>query len=212
MGYYRVLYDEDNWSNLIDELKRDHNTFTVKDRIGLISDAFTLCHANLMPCQTTMSLMSYLKFEQNWGPISTALRHLEKWRRILKYSECFFMLSEHVKTILSAPLKTLGWNNTGRDELRLLRPEVLLASVLWENTDTIHQTKEYLDNLMNNGTAIPANLKEVVYTGAVLSGEYTYWQFCWQRYTELSGGDTGTHGAVERMQLLRALGKTKDAW
>lgn len=28
MGYYRVLYNEDNWQNLIEELKRDHGTFT----------------------------------------------------------------------------------------------------------------------------------------------------------------------------------------
>lgn len=28
MGYYRVLYNEDNWQNIIDELKRDHGTFS----------------------------------------------------------------------------------------------------------------------------------------------------------------------------------------
>lgn len=52
-------------------------------------------------------------------------------------------------------------------------------------------------------------LLQVVYTGAVLSGEYTYWQYCWDKYTSLQGTP---EGATERMQLLRALGKTKDAW
>lgn len=28
MGYYRVLYNEDNWQNIIEELKRDHGTFS----------------------------------------------------------------------------------------------------------------------------------------------------------------------------------------
>lgn len=50
---------------------------------------------------------------------------------------------------------------------------------------------------------------QVVYTGAVLSGEYTYWQYCWDRYVLLRGTPEGT---TERLQLLRALGKTKDAW
>ena len=50
---------------------------------------------------------------------------------------------------------------------------------------------------------------QVVYTGAVLSGEYTYWKYCWDKYTSLHGSSEGT---AERMQLLRALGKTKDAW
>lgn len=28
MGYYRVLYNEDNWESISEELKRDHGTFT----------------------------------------------------------------------------------------------------------------------------------------------------------------------------------------
>lgn len=118
-------------------------------------------------------------------------------------------------------------------DIRLLRPEVLLASVLWEDTDAISQAKNFLHNFLTNKTTLPANLREVcylshtnlsvnlllnkisnfvfqvIYTGAVLSGEYTYWQYCWERYTSLRGSPEGT---TERMQLLRALGKTKDAW
>lgn len=90
----------------------------IQDRIGLISDSFTLCHANLMPCQITMNLVSYLPKEQNWGPMTTGLRHLEKWRRILKYSECFLMLTEVVKQILSKPVASMGWNNSGKDEVK----------------------------------------------------------------------------------------------
>lgn len=182
--------------------------------------------------------------------MTTGLRHLEKWRRILKYSECFLMLTEVVKQILAKPVIWMGWNNGGRDEIkyseslfadvpnqfnaclassRLLRPEVLLASVLWEETDAINQAKQLLHNFLTNGSVIPANLREVsglssgeeeksrfpsvcsqvVYTGAVLSGEYTFWQYCWDRYITLRGSPEGT---TERLQLLRALGKTKDAW
>lgn len=54
-----------------------------------------------------------------------------------------------------------------------------------------------------------ANLREVAYTGGVLSGEIDLWQHCWDRYISLHGRPDG---AIERMQLLRALGKTKDAW
>lgn len=117
-GYYRVLYDEQNWEDLVRELKLNHERFSAPDRIGLVSDAFTLCHANLMPCQITMELMTYLPKEQNWGPITTGLRHLEKWRRILKYSECFLMLTDAVKTILSKPVTRVGWNNDGKDSVK----------------------------------------------------------------------------------------------
>lgn len=71
-----------------------------------------------MPCQITMELMTYLPKEQNWGPMTTGLRHLEKWRRILKYSECFFMLTDVVKSILSKPVGQMGWNNLGTDSIK----------------------------------------------------------------------------------------------
>lgn len=45
---------------------------------------------------------------------------------------------------------------------RLLRPEVLLASVLWEDTAVITHAKNFLHNfLTNNKTVLPANLREV---------------------------------------------------
>lgn len=71
-----------------------------------------------MPCQITMELMTYLPKEQNWGPMTTGLRHLEKWRRILKYSECFLMLTDVVKSILSKPVSQMGWNNSGKDSIK----------------------------------------------------------------------------------------------
>lgn len=45
---------------------------------------------------------------------------------------------------------------------RLMRPEVLLASVLWEDIDSITKSKNMLNQfLYYNGTAIPPNLREV---------------------------------------------------
>ncbi|GAB0095617.1 Aminopeptidase [Sergentomyia squamirostris] len=208
-GYYRVLYSDQNLINLIDELKKNHRAFTAKDRIGLISDVFTLCHSSLMSCPITMNLITYLPKETNWGPLTTGMRHLEQWRKILKYSECFLMLAEFVRGILTRSIAGLGWKNNGTDSAKLLRPEVLLASVLWEDLDAIKQSKQILHLYLVNGTEIPANLREVIYTGAVLSGEFTYWQYCWDRFNVLLSQNEGHD---ERMELLRALGETKDAW
>uniref|UniRef100_A0A1I8PN52 Aminopeptidase n=1 Tax=Stomoxys calcitrans TaxID=35570 RepID=A0A1I8PN52_STOCA len=209
-GYYRVLYNDDNWANIIEDLSNDPDKFTGEDRLGLLSDAFTLCHANLLPCEITMNLIQYLPSETNWGPMALSLRHLEKWRRILKYSECFLMLSEFIKMKLSTVIEKIGWSDEGDEATRLMRPEVLLASVLWEDIDSISKSKNLLNQfLYYNGTAIPPNLREVVYTGSILSGEYIFWQHCWERFVTLQ---RNSDSYVERMQLLRALGRTKDAW
>lgn len=130
-GYYRVVYNDDNWASLIEELSNYPTRFSsevsprglatelflnfgvLQDRLGLLSDAFTLCHANLLPCEITMNMIQYLPSETHYGPMALAVRHLEKWRRILKYSECFLMLSEFIKMKISTVMEKVGWIDEG---------------------------------------------------------------------------------------------------
>lgn len=162
-----------------------------------------------MPCHLTLGLITYLPAELHWGPATTGLRHLERWRRVLKYAECFQLLAEFVKSLLAGPTAALGWRTGGTEAERLLRPELLLAAVLWEDADAVQQARQLLHTAIAGERPVAANLREVAYTGAVLSGELSYWQFCWERYVALRGT---ADGQTERLQLLRALGKTKDAW
>lgn len=129
--------------------------------MGLISDSFALCHANLLSCHITMELTAYLPKEMSAGPMVTGIRHLEKWRKILKYSECYFLLAEFAKSILAKSVAQIGWNDTGNDEIRLMRPRVLLASVLWEEASAIHEAKSILNSHLINATVIPPNLRGV---------------------------------------------------
>ncbi|XP_058449769.1 endoplasmic reticulum aminopeptidase 2 isoform X1 [Malaya genurostris] len=205
-GYYRVLYDDDNWVKLVEQLHINHHIFNTQDRVGLVSDIFTLCHANLLSCDFAMDLISYFPKEQDWGPVLVGLKHLEKWRKILKYSECYLVLAEYIRQNLAKSIQELTWNDTGKEELKLLRPTVLLNAVLWEEPDAIRNAKE----LMNDQTNIPPNLRSVAYIGSVLSGEIRYWQDCWALYNVMR--KENDVGSEERMELLRALGVTKDAW
>lgn len=46
---------------------------------------------------------------------------------------------------------------------------MLLASVLWEETEAINQAKQLLHNFLTNGSVIPANLREVMLQNALLT-------------------------------------------
>lgn len=50
---------------------------------------------------------------------------------------------------------------------------------------------------------------QVTYVGAVLSGDLIFWQYCYERYTQLRRDKDNLD---ERIELLKALGVTKDAW
>lgn len=92
---------------------------------------------------------------------------------------------------------------------RQLRSEVLLASVLWEEPTAINQAKSMLAAFIHNKTMVSPNLREVIYTGSVQSGDITLWSHCWDRFYELT---TNNGPYVERMELLRALAATKNLW
>lgn len=156
-----MLYDKDIWNGIVQQLRADHVAFTSKDRMGLISDSFALCHGNLLDCSTTLDLTSYLPKERNWGPMVVAIKHFEKWRKVLKYTECYLLLTEYIKAMLNKTVVEVGWDDSGSDETKLIRPQILLASVLWEHTDAIKQAKSILHSHLANATAIPPNLREV---------------------------------------------------
>jgi hypothetical protein len=50
---------------------------------------------------------------------------------------------------------------------------------------------------------------KVTFVGAVLSGDLIFWQYCYERYTQLRRDKDNLD---ERIELLKALGVTKDAW
>lgn len=66
-------------------------------------------------------MIPYLPNETKWGPLTLALRHLEKWRRILKYSECFLMLSEFIKIHLTTIIEKIGVIDEGGVEIQLVK-------------------------------------------------------------------------------------------
>jgi hypothetical protein len=132
-----------------------------------------------------------------------------------------------MKTMLMKSVTQIGWSDTGSDEIRLVRPQILLASVLWEQPESIKEAKVILQSHLFNATVIAPNLREVsfendkreqslmnfklkvTYVGAVLSGDLIYWQYCYERYTQLRRDKDNLD---ERIELLKALGVTKDAW
>lgn len=62
---------------------------------------------------------------------------------------------------------------------------------------------------ISNRTMVSPNLREVIYTGSILSGDIALWSYCWDRFYDLT---TNNGPNVERRELIRALGETKNSW
>jgi hypothetical protein len=81
----------------------------------------------------------------------------------LKYTECYLLLTEYIKAMLTKSVTEVGWSDSGADEIRLIRPQILLASVLWEQPESIKEAKSILHSHLENATVIAPNLREVIY-------------------------------------------------
>ncbi|XP_050546402.1 aminopeptidase N-like [Daktulosphaira vitifoliae] len=75
-GFYRVNYDDENWSRLIKQLKFSPKDIHVLNRAQLIDDSFNLAKAGELPISTSFNLISYLEKEDDFIPWYTAINEL----------------------------------------------------------------------------------------------------------------------------------------
>ncbi|CAH0561852.1 unnamed protein product [Brassicogethes aeneus] len=204
-GFYRVMYDDDMWQNLINLLKNHHTALSAADRASLLDDAFTLCRAGLLNASVPLEMSLYLYKERDYVPWATAMDHFQSWARRLSESLSYKMFLKYMRQLLTPITNYVGWKNTGPHLEKLLRTDILSSAVLCELNDTISQAKQQFYRWMHNNESIDPNLKEVVYSAGVKYGGINEWQHCWNLYNT-------TKIPSERKLLLKALGAASDPW
>lgn len=94
-GYYRVNYDENNWQMLIDALKKNVSVIIPANRAQLIDDALNLARYGQLSYKTALNLVSYIKEEDDFIPLTSAFNNLRELERVSRgvnlYLESFFL-------------------------------------------------------------------------------------------------------------------------
>ncbi|XP_031336695.1 endoplasmic reticulum aminopeptidase 1-like isoform X2 [Photinus pyralis] len=204
-GFYRVMYDETMWTNIIADLRSNHTIFNPADRASLIDDAFTLSRAGLLNASIPLDLSLYLIKEKDYVPWATAIKHFQAWSRRLSESLAYKLFLKYMRKLLTPVTKLVGWGSQGSHLERLLRTDVLSTAILCELNETVFQAKSQFEKWMHRNQSIPADLKEVVYSAGVKYGGLGEWQHCWNVYNS-------TIVPSERKLFLKALGVASDPW
>ncbi|KAF5274559.1 hypothetical protein FQA39_LY07171 [Lamprigera yunnana] len=204
-GFYRVMYDETMWTNIIADLRKNHTIFNAADRANLIDDAFTLSRAGFLNATIPLELSLYLLNERDYAPWATAIVHFQAWSRRLSESLAYKLFLKYLRKLLIPVTKVVGWNDKGSHLDKLLRTNVLLTAVFCELNDTVFQAKTQFDKWFNKNESISPDLKEVVYSAGIKYGGLVEWQHCWNIYNS-------TTISSERKLLLKALGVASDPW
>jgi len=201
-GYYRVQYPEKVWYNLIQELNSNHEQFSPSDRAQLLDDAFALCKADLLSFKIAMEMSKYLIKERHLVPWTCALRHLEDLKNLFGEGSQRSLLEEYTSKLLSEVYTSLGWQDKGSHNERLLRLLILKASVKSKLSDAVNQTHILYQNIKNN-QKVSSELQELVYCAGMQYHGADDWHQAFQKYEK-------SQIPAEKVILLKALTCTRD--
>lgn len=85
LGFYRVNYDTQLWTQLVKQLNVSHGDIHVLNRAQLIDDSFNLARAGMLDYYVALNLSTYLQNEDDYVPWYTAIECLsyvvERMRR-----------------------------------------------------------------------------------------------------------------------------------
>jgi len=213
-GFYRVNYDEQGWKDITKQLKKDHKVFDVKDRAGMINDAFALAQAGRITYATAMDLLLYIENEEDylpWRAASDAVSYIPDiltstrpamgyYKSFMKrmvekiYNKVGFVMSDgdHLKTYLRGVVLGLACSSSGK------------VSTDCQN-EAVKMFKNYMANPKDPANLVPPNLRSLVYYYGILRGGKEEWDFLFGIYTK-------NQIASEKTKLLYGLSAIQEAW
>ncbi|XP_063887378.1 aminopeptidase N-like isoform X1 [Scylla paramamosain] len=209
-GYYRVNYDENNWKQLIKQLKADHTKIHVNNRAQLIDDALNLARAGQLSYSLPMDLIAYLKSETSYTPWATALNNLAYIDKVFSRTGTYGSLKNFLLRLLGLQYKSIGFQDSLTDPHldQHKRVKILSWACKLGHEDCVTQSvslfNQWMMNPMNKSIISP-NLKYVVYCTAIAAGKDKEWEFAWNQYLNSNVGS-------EKSRLLSALGCSRELW
>ncbi|KAM4553153.1 aminopeptidase N-like [Fundulus diaphanus] len=212
VGYYRVNYDDSNWSKLLNALNTNHNAIPVINRAQLVDDAFNLARAKIIPTVQALQTTEYLKNERDYMPWESALNNLDFFFLMFDRSEVYGPMQDYLRSQVTPLFQhykniTGSWSDVPEghmDQYNQVNAISLACKTgLKECQDLVQGWfKQWMDTGIN---PIHANLRSTVYCNAIAAGGATEWNFAWGKFKNATI-------AIEADKLRAALACTKQPW
>ncbi|CAF0817363.1 unnamed protein product [Adineta steineri] len=212
LGFFRTNYDRENWKRLIQQLKTDHQKFSVIERAGLVDDALNLARANILPTSLVFELLEYSHFEQSyvvWERILSNLQYIEEM--IAASSEGLYLYERFRSYMVDLVLpiyNKLGWQDKPLTDkwLDTLHRDMVISTACQYDLDHCTQRaqelfEEWFNSPLNN--TIAANQRRVVYCTSIRLGDRARFQFLLRQYQT-------SHDPQEKARIQLALTCTRD--
>lgn len=114
-GFYRVLYDAENYRLLANALFVDHSLIDAVSRAQLLNDAFELAYDGLHSYTFALELAKYLRFERNNIPWTAALRGFGHMERLIADSPFHEAFRSYALWLTEDVYPSISWFQDGPD-------------------------------------------------------------------------------------------------
>lgn len=198
-GFFRVNYDEEGWNNLISLLETNHKLLDVKDRAGLIQDAFALAGSGRIDYSVALRLIDYIDNDSDYIPWLSARNSLYKIKSIISQSPRSLRL---IRKFIKSKTNNL-FNRFAFKDVKEFLPrnlQVLIAELSCESghVPCLKNASSMFNKWMNNDEQIPSDFKKLIYYYGVRNGDEKEWNFIFNQYMR-------TTVPYEKFTLLQAL-------
>ncbi|RZF45235.1 hypothetical protein LSTR_LSTR010379 [Laodelphax striatellus] len=203
-GYYKVNYDEENWSRL----QKSYLQMPETIRAQLLSDVLSLAATGKTNYSIALAFSLHLPQDDSYFPWSVASEKLSFIGKLLRDTDTLDDLKEYLLHLVVNTNKELTFfpETPITNYLNLLLQINLVGLAAdSDHKKLVDEAKQFLaDEILGRNVSIMADFKSKVYCTAIKHGGVKEWQFLWEKYLE-------TNIASDRVVLLMALGCSKNS-
>lgn len=197
-GFYRTRYDPAHVKRLTARVAQ--RELGAIDRVGFVSDSFTLAKAGQQATTTALELLASMKEEDNcvvWDVMAGQIGNL---RSVFADQNLREAMSPYLRQLISRQLRRLGWNEQANDSHfdKLLRPTILSLGVAAEEATVVQEIDRRFERMRQLHDIQPADIRGIVLSGRAKQGDSS-------DYEKLLVLHRQTNSAQARNQLAGAL-------
>ncbi|XP_022908789.2 aminopeptidase N-like [Onthophagus taurus] len=181
-GFYRVLYDENLQSRLINQLKSEGFVdIDVMNRAQIVDDLFNFAQTKLIKYGQVLDMTMYLTRESDYYPWYAAITG---FNYLIRQSGSNKLLIKHIKYVSKNFYESVSFNmGKNISYVDILRTELALSfACSLDHEDCIKKSIELFEGY-KKGKSINPNLRSIVYCSALRKSHTTEnWNFLWNKY------------------------------
>ncbi|XP_022795785.1 glutamyl aminopeptidase-like [Stylophora pistillata] len=207
-GFYRVNYEQAQWDALTTQMDDDYRKFDVRDRAGLMDDAFNLARGGYIKYTTPLNLTKYLADEDEYVPWRAAKYNLGFISSIVpKSSSAYKYLEKYLHHQVLKQYQKLGFSDTG-DHLEKYKRSLALDIMCGAGEPScLKNASNYFKKWKEDpvGNSVPANFRSLVYFYGIKNSGVEEWDFAFEQFQN-------TTVASERRKILYGLAGASEPW